>query len=213
MKVILRAFSALILLLSLAGCGRDLGLTASDGTYLQMKVRFPETSDSETSRLIHSEADVLTITLTYPDGTVKPAEFPRNEDSEMTIQVDDLTVASGVVVKVTLGIEEYDLILTEATKTIDIAEGANSTGTMIMEPIEYTVAGTLYDKDNNLLPGTTILVKDGEPITSDASGQFSMTVSTADLANVNVFSVDVGGDNFDMTRTGLALLQNYENFI
>ncbi len=212
MKVILRAFSALILLLSLTGCGRDLGLTTSDGTYLQMKVRFPETEGSDSSRLIHSEADELTVSLTYPDGFVDTATFPRNEDSEMTIQVDDLTVASNVVVKVTLGIDEYDLILTEATKTIDIVEGANSTGTMIMEAIDYTVSGTLYDKDNNLLPGTTILVKGGEPITSDASGKFSMTVSTANPSNVNVFSVDVGGDHYDMTRTNLALLQNHENF-
>ena len=209
MKVILRVLFALILLLSLAGCGRDLGLTASDGTYLQMKIRFPETGDSDTSRLIHSEADELTITLTYPDGTVTTAEFPRNENSEMTIQVDDLTVASGVVVKVTLGIEEYDLILTEATKTIDIAEGANSTGTMTMEPIDCTVSGTLVDSADQILANHTITVGSTD-ITTDASGNFTLTVNTADLADTMTFRV-INGDTYDFIRTHLALLQNWDD--
>ena len=209
MKVILRAFSALILLLSLTGCGRDLGLTTSDGTYLQMKVRFPETSDSDTSRLIHSEADVLTVSLTYPDGFVDTATFPRNTDSEMTIQVDDLEPSSGVVIEVTMGIAEYNLVLTKASQTMEIVEGAN-TLSMTLEAYDQTVSGILVDGSDQILANHTITVGTTD-ITTDASGNFTLTVNTADLTDTMTFRV-VNGDTYDFVRTNLALLQDWDNF-
>ena len=199
----------LLILFVLAGCAREYGIIDPDGTYLNMTLQFPESGNSERSRLIHSQSDELKIKLTYPDGSYYEAEFTRNEESIMTVQVEDLDVASGVVIEVTMGIAAYDLVLTKASRTKDITEGANSVS-LTLEAYDLTVSGTLVDGSDQPIPNNTFTV-DGANVTTDAGGNFTLAVNTENLDDLKMIRV-VNGDTFDFVRTHLALLQDWDDF-
>ena len=198
-----------LILFVLAGCAREYGITDPDGTYLKMTLQFPESGNSERSRLIHSQSDELKIKLTYPDGSFYEAEFTRNEESVMTVQVEDLDVAAGVVIDVTMGIAAYDLVLTKASQTMDITEGAN-TASLTLEAYDLTVSGTLVDGSDQPIANNTFTV-DGANVTTDAGGNFTLAVNTENLDDLKMIRV-VNGDTFDFVRTHLALLQDWDDF-
>ncbi len=213
MKVIKHVSILIFLVFSLLGCARDLGLTP-EGTFLELSLRFPDSGMSEQVRLIHSESDLLTVSLTYPDDTVISAEFTRDtSDSTLTVLVEDLEPAEGVELYVSLGLDAYDLPLSEAAQTIDIHKGPNTPALITLNAINYTISGTLTDDSGGLLKSHEIVINgdSDNPVTTDLFGEFTFTVSSEDLGEYVTFEV-VNELTYEMTRTSLFLMQNRSDF-
>ena len=211
----LKVVLPVILVLVLFGCARDLGISI-DGTYLSLSLQLPESGTSEGSRLIYSESDELYISLTYPDGEVVEAEFIRsNEDSTLSVLVEDLTPANGVILYVSMGLSEYDLPLSDAEAIIDIKKGANSPSMITLEAISYIVSGTLTDDSGAVLGNKTFTVNRTDMITTDAQGHFSLQVSSENPDDIVTFNITNTSTEttYDLTRTNLYLLENREDLV
>ncbi len=218
MKKLKKALLIITLTALAAACSRDLGFVP-EGNYLELSLNFPETGMSEPSRLIHDESDQLYISLTYPDGSIVEAEFERTDsDSTLTVLVENLVPAEGVELYVSLGLADSGVALTEASATIDITEGENAAAGLTLQPIEYEVNLVFLDSTGPALSSSTIYMDDTSDFanyvtfTTDANGEYSLTVSTSDIGNYKFFSMeDMNYYSFDIARSILSLVASHES--
>ncbi len=217
MKFLKSTFFVSLLVLVFTGCGRDLGFSPS-GTSLSLSLSFPESGASGSSRLIHSESDLLTVSLTYPDGNVIEAEFERS-DSESTLEVlvEELEPADGVELYVSLGLAEGNLILSDASSTIDIVQGESIPVDLILEPVVYDIEVTFKDRNGSALTDYTLLYdKDmtgstyKNQVTTDSSGKLPMSISTDNLYTYTFYEMSISQEEatYYMARNGLQVLQS-----
>lgn len=210
MKNIKQFLFILIIVLISVGCHRDLGLDGPSGTYLYLNLTFPENENSEGGRFIHSEADELTVSLTYPGETAIEVTFELTSTSPGPILVEDLETGSDVDLYVSVG--TGDVHLAEVSTTLDIESGANSPVSLTLKAIDYTVYGTLYDDADQILAAHTF-THNGVEVLTDSSGQFSLSLNTSGLVTSDYATFEIiNSDTFELARTNLYLLQNRTDF-
>jgi len=99
MKYIRPVLIILLAVLIFSGCKRDLGLDGPSGTYLSLNLNLPERADSTGARYIHSESDILTVSLTYPGDEPIVAVFELNSSNPveaLTYTIQGTLYYSGV---------------------------------------------------------------------------------------------------------------------
>lgn len=234
MKYIRPVLIILLAVLIFSGCKRDLGLDGPSGTYLSLNLNLPERADSTGARYIHSESDILTVSLTYPGDEPIVAVFELNSSNPGAILVEDLEPGTDVLLEVSVGLkvsEDFNIILSSASTTLDIVEGVNSPASLTLEALTYTIQGTLYYSgvgpevivnDDFFASGYFLFetcdfsFKGGDPILLD-DGSFSITRSTADLDldEYLIFSITLLGEVtelYEMARLPITLIQNADDF-
>ncbi len=213
MKLLKYTIGLFALTVCLISCSRDLGFTP-DGNSLELSLTFPGSGTDRESRLIHSESDQLTISLTYPDGSVIEQQFDRNNsDTTLDVLVEDLEPADGVELYVSLGLKEFDLVLSEARDSIDIEEGKTVLEDLTLQAVEYEISGTLKDESGYPITDLSSVSINGTDFQLDKNGNYKFTLSTEMADHSYVINYIYGGEiNLNFVRTGLDVLKNWNNF-
>jgi len=211
-KKIKAVFYILFTALLLMSCRDGLQMNQPVGNYLQLDLKLPDAGGSKAAnRAIHSDATVLVVSLTYPGKEPIVTEFPFDSKSGLSVFVDKLAPANGVVLDVSLGLTA-DLPLTQSSTTIDIKVGGNSAN-LTLAYNTYTIQGTLFDSDGSTLLKGQVIDVDGKTLTSDDNGNFSFDVSTENWSSeYAVFYTDVSGEKYEFARTKKSLIENRSSF-
>jgi hypothetical protein len=150
MKVTKNLFLIFPIVLLFFSCRNDLQMDQPVGNYLHLEIELPEQGGSEAAnRAIHADSTVLVVSLTYPGKEPIVAEFPFSLDAELSVFVDKLTAADGVVLDVSLGLTA-DLPLTSSSTIINIKSGGN-TADLTLAYNSYTIQGTLLNSAGAVL--------------------------------------------------------------
>jgi len=213
----MKSVKSIVLLLAVvfvaASCRDSLGMNTPVGNYLSLNLSFPdEGTSADSSRVLHSSADEIVVTLTYSGKEPVEYHYDRSSESTMNILIDKLSLGTGVKLEVSSGLKDENISLTSGSTTIDLKAGGNS-AIINMVYLDYTINGTLYDTDGvTPVPGQPIDIN-GKTVTTDANGKYTFTINTESMDYIK-FNVNIGGGDaiYDFVRKPPELIKDRTNF-